>query len=351
MTLAHSCDLEYKSISSSTEKLISIWESVLGRSTVRDTDNFFALGGNPLLAVKLFDEISRCFGHELPPLVIYHAPTIASLGAVLEQEQLPQFSPLVPLKSGKDASPVFLAHGLRGSVLEFFDLVKLIETQDAIYGLQAIAENGGDFEFERIEEMAQFYVDAIQERQPRGPYRLVGYSLGGLVALEIAQRLSARGEKIASLVFLDVYPHESAIRPAQRARLVAQLVRHHRSIISGLPLISALSYFLSSTERTRFAPRGEAENFIRKPYLEPLRLSTDKAYRALKRYRPNSYSGKIRFVKAAEASVFPTDPAAVWAPWVQDLEVETAPGDHYRMLSRHASYLGKLLTSYLAEAG
>lgn len=351
MTPSHSPASGHESISISSVELIPLWESVLGRPIVPCTDTFFDLGGNPALAVKLFDEISRCFGREFPPLVIYHAPTIASQASILDQKELPQFSPLVPLKSGKEECPVFLAHGLRGSVLEFFGLVKHLETPHAIYGLQAIAENGADREFEHIEEVAQFYAEAIQERQPRGPYRLIGYSLGGLIALEIAQRLLARGQSIASLILLDAYPHGSALRPSQRARLLARLARHHSSVIRGLPLSSALKYLLSSTERMRFAPRGEAERFIRRPYLEPLRVAGDKAYLALKQYRPNYYGGKIRFVKAAEASVFPTDPAAVWAPWVQNLEVETAAGDHYQMLSRHAPGLGKLLSRYLAEAG
>lgn len=351
MTPALSRDTGYSPISTVNEKLVSIWKTVLGQSTVCDSDNFFALGGTPLLAVKLCDEISRWCGRELPPLVICHAPTLASLAAVLEQQLLPRFSPLAPLKSGEEGSPVFLAHGLCGSVLEFFETVKHVETRHAIYGLQAIADNGADREFERIEEVAQFYADAMQQRQPHGPYRLVGYSLGGLTALEIAQQLLARGEKIASLILLDAYPHESAIRPGQRARLLAQLVRHHSSIIRGLRAGSALSYLLSSTERLQHAPRGEAESFIRKPYREALKLAGDKAYRALARYRPRPYHGKVRFVKAAQASVFPVDPAAVWAPWVQDLEVETAPGDHYRMISQHGAQVGLLLSRYLDEAG
>jgi acetoacetyl-CoA synthetase len=326
------------------------WEALLERAPIGENDNFFELGGSPSLAVKLFDEISTSYGRELPPLVIYHAPTIASLAAVLEQPTLPKFSAIVPLKSGNAASPVFLAHGLGGSVMEFFGLVKNVESHHAIYGLQAIAENGADMEFERIEDMAQFYADAMRRQQPHGPYRLIGYSLGGLVALEIAQLLLKMGESICLLVLLEAYPHHSALGFGQWTRHVARLSAYHASMIRRLPARSTLPYLLSSAERMRHAPKDDAESFIRTPYNTLMQVARDKASLALTAYRPRPYAGRIRFVKAAEASVFPVDPKALWAPWVQDLEVETVPGNHYKMITLYYKPLGLLLSRYLKEA-
>jgi acetoacetyl-CoA synthetase len=324
---------------------------VLERSPIHENDNFFELGGNPSLAVRLLDEISRQCRCELPPLAIYHAPTIVALAALFEQPRPQQFSPLVPLKAGNGEPPVFIAHGLGGTVLEFFELVKRIETSRPIYGLQGIAETGADVEFERIEDIAQFYVDAIRRREPRGPYLLAGYSLGGLVMLEIASRLAKSGGSINLLTLLDAYPHERILSLGQRARHAQRLVRYHASMIQKLPMRSRLGYIWSSSERLVHPARRHAEDFVRTPHIQPMKVAREKAYKALMRYQPPAYEGKIKFVQAAEPSVFPLDPAAVWRPWVRDFEVDTVPGDHHTMINYHSDYLASLLSRYLREAG
>src|SRR5258708_25611404 len=130
--------VEHNPTSSITEALIHIWQSVLQRSPIREEDNFFDVGGDPLLAVRLFDEIAKATGREMPPLVIYHAPTITGLAAVVEQPSLPKFSPLVPLKAGEANPPVFMAHGLGGSVMEFFGLADKVQTRHPLYLLPPI---------------------------------------------------------------------------------------------------------------------------------------------------------------------------------------------------------------------
>src|SRR5580693_1323494 len=100
--------------STTTEVLTPIWERVLQRPAIRSEDNFFDLGGDSLLAVQLFSEIERICGRELAPVTIYCAPTIASLAAVLDEPTAPRFPPLLQLKDGTEAPPLFLAHGLAG---------------------------------------------------------------------------------------------------------------------------------------------------------------------------------------------------------------------------------------------
>jgi thioesterase domain-containing protein len=342
--------VEHDRTSSITEALIHIWQSVLRRSPIRLEDNFFEVGGDPTLAVKIFDEIAEACGREMPPLVIYHAPTIAALAASIQQSALPKFSPLVPLKDGDADTPVFVAHGLGGSVMEFFELVKNMQTSHPIYGLQAMGPDGADIAFERIEDIAQFYIEAIRQRQPLGPYLFIGYSLGGLVALEMAQRLSSSGEKIGLLTMLDAYPFESFLGPWQRALLIPLLLKHHASIMKQLPPGQALSYVLHPATRALHSTRKGNQHFVRGPFTVPMRLARDGAYVALTRYQPRPYGGKVRFVKAAKKSVFPSDPAAVWARWINDLEVETVPGDHYAMLREHFDSLARVLSRHLREA-
>ena len=175
------------------ETLTPIWQRVLQLPSIHVDDNFFDLGGDSSLALQLFNEIAQVCDRELPPVTIYQAPTIAALAALLEQPTTPRFPTLVLLKPGTEKPPVFVAHGLGGSVMDFFQPVKHIETDHPIYGMQARGIDGLDEPLARIEDMAEFYLHAIRKMQPRGPYVLAGYSLGGLVALEMAQQQKRAG--------------------------------------------------------------------------------------------------------------------------------------------------------------
>jgi acetoacetyl-CoA synthetase len=314
------------------EVLTPIWQRVLQQSSIQVNDNFFDLGGDSSLALQLFTEIAQAWGRELPPVMIYQAPTIAALAALLEQPTAPQFPALVLLKDGAQKPPIFIAHGLGGSVMDFFQPVRHIQSEHPIYGMQARGIDGLDEPLKRIQDMAQFHLDAIQELQPRGPYVLIGYSLGGLVALEMAQRLSANGEKIALLAMLDAYPHMRYLSLGQRTRLIARQAKR------GLHALGDLTGSASYQP-----PAGVSFT----PAMQRVR---DSGYLALTRYRPRFYSGKIKFVRAGIVSGFPDNPAAVWAHLADKFEVDTVPGDHLGIITTHYEDLASVLSRYLADA-
>ncbi len=257
-THSSSCRVMHKSTSSLAEVLTPIWERVLLRPGIRVDDNFFDLGGDSLLAVQLFSEIARVSGRELAPVTIYCAPTIAALAEILEEPSAPRFPPLLQLKEGVGA-PIFLAHGLGGTAMDFFQLVKHLKTQRPIYGMQAKGTDGVDEPFDRIEDLAQFYLNAIKELQPHGPYFLVGYSLGGLVMLEMAQRLTENGEKIALLAMLESYPHPKFLSLKQRVRLGSRLANQRASTVGRLPLRDALSYIIRPSARRLYVSRDQRQ--------------------------------------------------------------------------------------------
>jgi len=323
--------------SSTIELLTQIWRRVLQQPVIGPDDNFFDLGGDSALAVQLFTEIADACGQQLPPVMIYHVPTIVSQAALLEHASTPELSPLVLLKSGSQHSNLFIAPGLGGGPAEFFQLAKYIHSHHSIYGLQPRGIEGFEEPTARIEETVDFYLRAILRFQPEGPYSLAGYSLGGLVALEMARALVASGRKVALLVMLDSYPHISFLSTGQRLRLLAQRARLRLTSFAQLPRTDIRLGGLSSPDAiSTFAPA-----------FERVRAG---AYLALRRYKPKFYPGAVKFIRAAAVSEFPDDPKAIWSHLVGKLDVETVPGDHLGMLTTHYKDLASVLNLYLDEA-
>jgi acetoacetyl-CoA synthetase len=321
-------------ISTTVELLTTIWQRVLQHSPIDPDDNFFDLGGDSSLALQLFNEIARVSGRELPPVMIYHASTIAALAALLDEPTTPRFPPLVMVKDGVEDPPVFITHGLGGSVIDFFQVVRHLQTSHPIYGMQARGIDGVDAPFDRIEDIAEFYLDAVKRLQPCGPYLLIGYSLGGLVTLEMAQRLTANREKVALLVMLDTYPHMRHLSLGQQALLATQQVLRRASgnLKWGLNLSAS------------YQPPSDV------PLSPALLRFRDTAYLALQRYRPKFYSGEIKFVRAEIPTYFPADPVAVWGRLAHKVVVDTIAGDHLGIITTYYEQLAAVLSRYLRQA-
>ena len=318
--------------SAMVELLAPVWQRLLQLSSIGVDDNFFDLGGDSALALELFNEIAEITGRELPPVMIYRAPTISALAALLDQPNTSRVPPLVQLKSGSKQPPVFIAHGLGGSAMDFYQVVKYIQTSRAIHGLQAKGIDGVEEPQDRIEDMARYSLDAVRQLQPRGPYHLVGFSLGGLVTLEMAQQLLAEGEKIGLLAMLDSYPHVSRLSPGERSRLSARQAWDR--------LARRLDWLGVSS------PRQTTIEVTPSPAQRHFR---DTSYLALERYQPRFYPGKISFVRAAIPTDFPADPAAVWSGLAKEFELKTVPGDHLGIMTTHFESLASAISDFLQK--
>ncbi len=321
--------MKYPPAISTIDTLTAIWKQVLRLTSVEADDNFFDVGGDSSLALELFNQIALSCGCELPPVTIYHAPTIAALAQLIEHPTAPRVPAIVQLKAGCEP-PVFIAHGLGGSVIDFYQVVKYIETPRAIYGLQAKGIDGVEEPFDRIEDMARFALDAVRELQPHGPYSLVGFSLGGLVTLEMAQQLVANGEKIGLLAMLDSYPHMSYLSREQQARLWMR--QTWRRISRRLQWLGVKPPYETAVE---VAPSPTLQHF------------RECSYRALERYQPRFYPGTIHFVRAAIPTDFPADPAEAWSGLASEFLVQTVAGDHLGIMTKQFQSLGTAISSFL----
>lgn len=185
-------------------QLVQLWEELLGHSPIGVNDDFFELGGQSFLAVRLMARIHALFGKELPLSVMFQQPTIRQLASRLaESDNARPWSPLVAIQSNGVEAPLFFVHPVGGSVFCYNELARLIGPQRPFYAFQARGLDGAEGPINSFEEMAANYVRAMREVQPDGPYFIGGWSLGGSVAFEMARQLLDIGESVGVIAMID----------------------------------------------------------------------------------------------------------------------------------------------------
>ena len=131
-----------------------------------------------------------------------------------------------------------------GNAMELSTLTKYISGGREIYGLQARNFDGISKPHEKVEDMADYYINHLRELQPNGPYLFAGFSFGGLVALEMAHRLLENGEDVALLAFLDTIPHSQFMPLGFLIAYWKRRAYEHVAVFVHLPLLRAGPYVL-----------------------------------------------------------------------------------------------------------
>ena len=188
-------------------QLLEIWRELLPVEQVGTQDSFFDLGGHSLLAAKLVQRIEDLLGHEIPVATLFHSPTVAEMARrLMDEDWAPPWSSLVPLQPHGSKPPLFFVHGWGGTVFGFVELAKLLPSDQPCFGVQALGLDGVGERDLSVEAMAAHYVEEITSFQPTGPVHVAGYSIGGMIAYEVAQQLCRRGRDVATLSLLDSAP-------------------------------------------------------------------------------------------------------------------------------------------------
>lgn len=324
-------------------KLTAIWCDVLDRPAIDRDADFFDLGGDLLMTLSLMFAIEDALGIELPVTMIYQAPTIASLAAAIEKHSEPVFSPLVLVKAGTGGLPFFICHGVGGNVMELVSLGRRIESAGAIYAIQAKGLDGRCEPNRSVEDMAQCYLAAIRAVQPEGPYRLAGYSSGGLVAYEMAQRLRLEGATVGFLALFDTQTNARQWPLSVWAAILAHRARLHAARFGALPAGDMPGYAgsVAASVWKRIAWRLGATDVdpaavlsIRvPPALENVFAAS---YAAVAHYKPRRYDGDVTLFVAETRDPLMAEPARIWSRQAARLETVAIAGDHKTMLDAPA---------------
>ncbi|WP_406478545.1 amino acid adenylation domain-containing protein [Streptomyces platensis] len=188
------------------ELLCRLFAEVLGAEQVGVDDNFFELGGHSLLATRLVSRLAALLGGAPALRDVFAAPTPARLAAQLDGGGSSAFEVMLPLRTAGRTAPLFCVHPVAGFSWRYSALLGALSPDHPVYALQSRGLDGTEPPARSLDEMAADYIREIRRVQPEGPYHLLGWSLGGIMAHAVATALQAQGQEVALLAVLDAYP-------------------------------------------------------------------------------------------------------------------------------------------------
>jgi len=326
------------------EQITELWETLLGVRPIGVRHDFFALGGHSLLAVRMLALLERELDQSIPLVAIFQEPTVEGVARLVRQRfgALPGTS-LVPLQLQGDNIPLFFIHPSGGSVHWYVDLAQALAPNQPFYGLQAQGLFGMQELHSSVEDMAAHYVDLIRSTQPEGPYKIGSWSMGVIIALEVAQQLSSQGHDVSHLLLLDQGPFPPGEQPGDDAEYLVEFFGR------ALPLSIEALREMTPDEQLRSVYDIVRETGVLGPDIEfeqfrhmynILKIHED----AWHRYAPQPYHGDAWLIKPEESANGGGDLG--WSELITgELNVLLTPGDHHGML--HQPHLQSFVESLM----
>lgn len=306
-------------------QLTRIWEDLLQRQPIGLNEDFFDIGGDSILAMSLLARVAQETIYPLPAGGIFQARTIEKLAQLLREGVDPEsWSPLVAIQPNGSRDPFYCVHPGGGNVLCYMQLSKRLGEDQPFYGLQAPGLDGICQPLQSVEAMADCYVKAILSHQPNGPYRLGGWSVGGVVAYEMARRLEQAGHEVKTLALLDsgvVYALAimTAMFPKDGPGIL-DVVRQGPE--------EQLAVFRKRSAPAKLIP-DQADDALATRILN-LFVGNLKAVMA---YQPGSYQGCVSVFRAEQAVTLPRfNPHREWSERCEKVRKITVPGNHITMV-------------------
>ncbi|WP_367871986.1 amino acid adenylation domain-containing protein [Luteolibacter sp. Populi] len=357
---AHAAASEAKPFSAPTgdteQKLASLWSELLQVPEIGRDDDFFALGGHSLMALRLFSRINREFGRTLPLAALLNHPTVARLALLLCPEtaataELPAGrGHLVTLSEAGAGAPLFCLHGGDGGVLFYRALAERMPRDFPLHAIESLdLSSNGPIAPASVEETAAAYVRTLLAIHPGGPFRLAGYSFGGVVAHEMACILEEQGHRVD---FLGLFDTHNPVAPAKRYSLGGRFnafwqQQHDLPLPARLErLRERIAEGIATNRRVKAEVAAALGNGPAEAHSDLRRVQVrEENWRAMQAYRPRRFEGRITLFKAMTASdkvEWPDDYG--WTDFAgHGLEIVPVPGRHLTLFDEEN--VGSLATA------
>ena len=341
-------------------QLAHIWEELLDVKHVGVRDDFFRLGGHSLLAVRLMARIQASFGQHLPLASLFQGATIEKQARLLREQQPDYSASLVAIQPKGEGLPFFCVHPGGGNVLCYRELSNHLGLEQPFYGIQSRGLLENQVPHRRIEDMAAYYIEDIRRVQPDGPYLLGGWSMGGVIAFEMARQLEAKGQGVSLLALISPYlptPEKAASR-WDEVEFVTHFARNLDMPLDKLKISTDELYKLDSEELLGYVLQRaiEAEMVPQDVQLAEVRrlFEVFKAnVEANENYRPQVSSQRITLFKSEKETIETPDGTMGWGALTSgEVEIHTVPGsDHETIaLEPYVRSLAEQLTDCIRRA-
>ncbi|CAK8714625.1 Amino acid adenylation domain-containing protein [Candidatus Electrothrix gigas] len=336
--------------------LVRLWEQLFDISPISVQDDFFDIGGDSLLAMRLIYHIKKEFDRTLPLHTLFQNRTLEQLAAVLRQETpVSAWQPMICLQSEGDKTPIFFAHASGGSAFNALEFSSFMGKDRPFYAIHPRGAELGDPFHDSIEEMAADYVTAMREIQPEGPYLMAGWSFGGTVIFEMARLLEQAGETAPLLITIDMPEPEAVVWKEDDVEFLMDRLPHYHGVS-----VDELDENSSDEEKVTYLLKEIKVAGLMRPDIDQHQaqhwFSMYKHHnRLVGLYKPSSpVQSKMLFYKPAERIPFDDQMGQAlekWPPFVLGgLEMQEAPGNHFNMVSpANTAILAGRIKAYLEE--
>ncbi|MGA7829949.1 MAG: condensation domain-containing protein [Terracidiphilus sp.] len=315
-------------------QIAEIWKIAMGLKCLGGRESFFDLGGRSLAAMRIVSRINRTYSLDFGLATLFSAPTVERMAELVRKRLSANVSSsIVAMQPRGSSEPLFIIHGAGGNIIRFYQLAMLVGTDHPVYGIQAQSLLAGKPALLRIEDQAAFYLDEIRKIQPKGPYYFLGYSFGGMVALEIAHQLQELGEQVALLGMLDSRQLNCIAMAQKDDDVLARIDRRIARFLGNVRSLSVkeMGAYLCDKLLTRTLRRiyGIAVAFGFRSVPSYMKSTNDISWIAAMNYRQRIWSGKITLFRT---SVQPDPRLPMDLGWTSyargGVEVYELPGDH-----------------------
>ena len=341
--------------------LKSLWEDLLQVKNISTTDDFFDIGGTSLVAIEMVSRIEKDKGIELPIISVYEYGTVEKLAKLLlDGNSNVSSSPLVAIRATGNRPPVYLIPGDNLNVLVFSGVARSMSEEQPVFGFQPRGTDGKSDPLTTIGAIAGYYIDAILQHNPQGPYAILGYSFGGYVAFEMAKQLKQLNREVSLLGIIDAdarLAENSFSWPVKiRRKIMRQFPKvlwiARSFIVDPRKVIDyqLISWNLRMKEQlestTEYTPGGE-NFYVLRDKINAIH------HKALSRYSLTEFDVKITLFRAKERPYFVDDFEYLsWKKYAKDgVEVIPIDGDHSTMLAEpNCQMLGEKLEAALQQS-